>query len=114
MYLCVRLENKERERGRERDQILLKKLTRIWLSEISLYYQTITHNTFAVSAVGLAFGIVDWFAEETCIIGIKTRKMLTFFRRVSGVMLLDRLRISEIRESPQIEPLLFHIEKPEL
>ena len=69
----------------------IKRIRKIWKSELSARNKVITHNSFAVPILTPTFGILDWNKDEVEAIDIKTRKILTTtgnFHRNSSV---DRL-----------------------
>ena len=69
----------------------IKRIRKIWKSELSARNKVIAHNSFAVPILTPTFGILDWNKDEVEAIDIKTRKILTTtgnFHRNSSV---DRL-----------------------
>ena len=71
----------------------LKRVRKIWSSELSAYNKYVSHNAFAVPVIIPTFGILDWTSDELKQLDIKTRKMLTMtgsFHRNSDV---DKLYI---------------------
>ena len=69
----------------------IKRIRKIWKSELSARNKVIAHNSIAVPIVTPTFGILDWNKDEVEAIDIKTRKILTTtgnFHRNSSV---DRL-----------------------
>ena len=69
----------------------IKRIRKIWKSELSAQNKVIAHNSFAVPILTPTFGILDWNKDEVEAIDIKTRKILATtgnFHRNSSV---DRL-----------------------
>ena len=66
----------------------LKRVKKIWSSELSAYNKYVSHNAFAVPVIIPTFGVLDWTIDEIKQLDIKTRKMLTMtgsFHRNSDV-----------------------------
>ena len=71
----------------------LKRVRKIWESELSGYHKHIAHNAYAVPVIVPTFGLLDWTKAEIKQIDIKTRKtlcMIGSFHRNSDV---DRLYV---------------------
>ena len=55
----------------------LKRLKRIWTSELSGQNKCIAHNSFAVPVLTPTFGILQWSIDDLESLDIKSRKLLT-------------------------------------
>ena len=71
----------------------MKRVRKIWESELSGFHKHIAHNAYAVPVIIPTFGLLDWTKDEIEQIDIKTRKtlcMIGSFHRNSDV---DRLYV---------------------
>ena len=53
----------------------LKRIKKIWSSELNSLNKVIAHNTFEVSVLAPTFGIQDWTSSELSEIDVRTRKL---------------------------------------
>ena len=61
----------------------------------------------------LTYGHKHWVVTKRVRSQVQASEM-RFLRRIEGVMLFNKVRSSEIRKSPNIEPLLLRIERSQL
>ena len=54
----------------------LKRIKKIWSSELNSLNKVIAHNTFAVPVLAPTFGILDWTRSELSEIDVRTRKLM--------------------------------------
>ena len=52
----------------------LKRVKKIWSSELSAYNKYVSHNAFAVPVIIPTFGVLDWTIDEIKQLDINTRK----------------------------------------
>ena len=72
----------------------LKRIKKIWSSELNSLNKVIAHNTFAVPVLAPTFGILDWARSELSEIDVRTRKLMSMTGSFHVNSDVDRLYLS--------------------
>ena len=56
----------------------MKRISKIWSSELYSNNKVIAHNMFAIPVLTLTFSIIQWTKEELEQMDVKTRKILSY------------------------------------
>ena len=72
----------------------LKRIKKIWSSELNSLNKVIAHNTFAVPVLAPTFSILDWTRSELSEIDVRTRKLMSMTRSVHVNSDVDMLYLS--------------------